>query len=386
MSSFAVNILRLDAVETHPDANSLDIATIGGYQAVVKKEQFRTGDLVAYIPEAAVLPTDLLKHLGFWDEDRQCGTLKGNRGNRVGAIRLRGVLSQGICVEVAQDSAETGQLVLPGRPEDMAFLNVRLGDDVAAPMDIEKYVVPIPIHLSGEVFSTNPALTANFDVEDWKRYPHAIEEGEPVVFTEKLHGSFAGLSLVPEQFAHPEAFGARKNVLLYSKGLGADGLCFKDNAANKNNAHVRATAEAVAALSDAAKVPPVSEPLMLLGETFGAGVQDGLRYGIKSKPEFRVFAAYRGFRGTGRYLDFVELNALCETLGLATAPVLYRGPFSIALMREHAKGKTTFDADHTREGIVVTPQVERRSMDMGRVAVKYLSEAYLLMQGRTDYN
>lgn len=386
MSSFAVNILRLDAVETHPDADSLDIATIGGYQAVVKKEQFRTGNLVAYIPEAAVLPTDLLKHLGFWDEDKQCGTLKGNRGNRVGAIRLRGVLSQGICVEVVQDSAETGQLVLPGRPEDMAFLNVKLGDDVAAPMGIEKYVVPIPIHLSGEVFSTSPTLTANFDVEDWKRYPRAIEEGEPVVFTEKLHGSFTGLSLVPEQFAHPEAFGARKNVLLYSKGFGADGLCFKDNAANKNNARVRATAEAVSALSDATKVPPVSEPLMLLGETFGAGVQGGLRYGIKSKPEFRVFAAYRGFRGTGRYLNFVELNALCATLGLATVPVLYQGPFSIALMREHAKGKTTFDADHTREGIVVTPQVERRSMEMGRVAVKYLSEAYLLMQGRTDYN
>lgn len=386
MSSFAVNILKLDAVETHPNADSLDIATIGGYRSIVKRGQFRAGDLVAYIPEAAVLPKDLLQHLGFWNADKACGTLNGARGDRVKAIHLRGVLSQGICLTVVQDSAETGQLVLPGRPDGMAFLNVRLGDDVAAPLGVEKYQVPVPVHLAGEIFCTDTELTAKFDVEDWKRHPLVFEEGEPVIFTEKLHGTFTGISLVPEKFAHEETFGPRKNVLLYSKGLGAEGMCFKNNAANENNAYVRATAEAIAALSDTTRMAPGEEPFMLLGETFGAGVQDGMNYGIQTKPKFRVFAAIRGFRSTSRYVDFAQLCAICTQLGLDMVPVLYQGPFSAASMRDYANGKTSLQADHTREGLVVTPQMERHAPGLGRVAVKYLSTKYLLMKGRTDYN
>ena len=101
MSSFAVPIKRIRAIEPHPNADAIEFAVIDGYRSIVKKGEFQPGMLVAYIPEASVLPEWLLKHLGLWDEAKGMGRLNGKAGNRVRAIKLRGALSQGICYPVA---------------------------------------------------------------------------------------------------------------------------------------------------------------------------------------------------------------------------------------------------------------------------------------------
>jgi hypothetical protein len=44
------------------------------------------------------------------------------------------------------------------------------------------------------------------------------------------------------------------------------------------------------------------------------------------------------------------------------------------------------DAKHIREGVVVTPVVEREDMRLGRVALKSVSEKYLLRKGGTEYS
>ena len=91
MSTFAVKVVPI-TIEPHPNADALELARVGDYRAVVKKGEFHSGDLVAYIPEGAVLPPELIEHMGL------TGRLAGKDANRVKAVRLRGALSQGLCL------------------------------------------------------------------------------------------------------------------------------------------------------------------------------------------------------------------------------------------------------------------------------------------------
>lgn len=384
MSSFAVPVKRIRAIEPHQNADSLEFAVVDGYRSIVKKGQFQAGALVAYIPEGSVLPPWLLESLGLWDAQKGCGKLNGKEGNRVKAISLRGALSQGICYPVSCDSEGRGQIVTGA--ELGALARVHEGEDLAALLGITKYEPPVPVALAGEVFNAGQRLTLSFDVENWKSYPDIIAEGEEVVFTEKLHGTCTVVAILPHEDAHAEAFGERRNILIFSKGLGAKGLVFKNNALNQGNLYVRATRSLVARIDELQRngAESTGAPEFILGETFGPGVQD-LSYG--KEVGFRVFAAAYGYRGSQRYRDwsFVE-GPLKAKLGFETAPVLYRGPFSEAAMREHTDGQTTLAAGHIREGIVMAPAIERYDATIGRVCLKSVSAAYLTRKNGTEYN
>ena len=127
----------------------------------------------------------------------------------------------------------------------------------------------------------------------------------------------------------------------------------------------------------------VEFPNFILGETFGPGVQD-LAYG--NEVGFRVFAAACGYRQNLRYHDWSFLeDSLKSQLGFDLVPVLYRGPFSEKLMRDYTDGKTTMNADHLREGIVIVPAHERIDDAIGRVCLKSVSANYLTRKGGTEY-
>lgn len=361
MSVFKVEVVKLH-IAPHPDADVLELAQVGGYVAVVRKGEFRTGDLAVYIPEGAVVPTEILARMGLE------GKLAGPQKNRVKAARLRGVLSQGL----------VGSFKALG-------IEAREGDDVAERLGITKYEPPTPVALGGEVFNAGRELTLDFDVQNWKSYPDILREGEEVIFTEKLHGTCTIIAILPYKDAHPEAFGERKNVLIFSKGLGAKGLAFKNNERNKDNLYVRATRALVARIDEVQRdTTGVVMPNFILGETFGPGVQD-LTYG--NGVGFRVFAAAYGYRGDQRYQNwsFVE-GSFKAQFNFETVPVLYRGPFSVAAMREHTDGKTAMGADHIREGIVMVPAVERTDPRIGRVCLKSVSADYLTRKNGTEYN
>lgn len=132
------------------------------------------------------------------------------------------------------------------------------------------------------------------------------------------------------------------------------------------------------------------QPVFVMGEVFGAGVQD-LAYGVS--PEgggplgFRVFDAYVGRRGQGAYLDDAALDRACDAMGLARVPVVYRGPYSDAALAEHTTGAEAVSGGqaHLREGVVVRPMSEREDPALGRVQLKSVSDDYLTRRGGTEY-
>jgi len=364
MSTFAVHVVRV-AIEPHDNADALEIARVGDYRSIVRKGQFQSGELVAYIPEQSVLPDALLDELGLR------GKLAGKEANRVKAIKLRGVLSQG--------------LVYPAKP------GWSVGQDVAAELGVRKWEPPAPpAHMNGVCYAAGLDRCMRYDIENFKAYPDVLQADEPVVFTEKIHGTWAQVGYLP-----PGMVEMHGHLVVSSKGLAAKGLAFIPDAPdNANNLYLRvARGMTIDRRISEVFVAELAadQPIFVLGEVFGAGVQD-LGYGAKADPNgvlgFRVFDIYVGRAGQGQYLGDEALETACAALGLPRVPVVYRGPFSREAMLAHTDGKETVTGKslHIREGIVVRPTIERRDARLGRVQLKSVSEKYLLRSGGTEYN
>lgn len=348
MSSFTVQCVRISEVLPHPDADRLDYVQVGGYQAVVQKGRFAPGDLAVYVPEGAVIPEDVLRWSNFWDEERGKGMLAGPAGDRVKAVRLRGLLSQGI-------------FVVPDFP-------IFEGEDYATALGIVKYSPPIPAHLAGDVFDAGIGNFSYTDIENIKRYPDIITPGEEVVMTEKLHGTCC-------VFQTHEG-----KLLVSSKGMSAKGLAITENDTNFywRVARRYGVLEALLSLEPESEVAVYAE---------GLAVQD-LKYGYAgSDAEARFFDMARiSASGERVYLPPSDARFYLANIGLPTVPLAYSGPFSQNALAEHTAGKTMLDADHVREGIVVQPVVPRRHEEVGRVILKSVSDQYLTRKGdATEY-
>lgn len=364
MSTFAVYVVTV-TIEPHENADALEIARVGDYRSVVRKGQFRGGELVAYIPEQSVLPAALLDELGLR------GKLAGKDGDRVKAIKLRGVLSQG--------------LVYPARPD------WRVGQDVTAELGVRKWEPPPPpAHMNGVCYAAGLDRCMRYDIENFKAFPEVLQPGEEVVFTEKIHGTWAQVGYLP-----PGMVDAHGHLVVSSKGLAAKGLAFIPDAPdNVSNLYLRVARglEIDRRISEVFVAELAADrPVFVLGEVFGAGVQD-LAYGAKADATgalgFRVFDIHVGRPGQGEYLADEALERACAALGLPRVPVVFRGPFSRETMLAHTDGRETVTGKglHIREGIVVRPTRERRDPRLGRVQLKSVSEKYLLRSGGTEYN
>jgi RNA ligase (TIGR02306 family) len=246
MSTLRVTAERL-TVHPHPNADALELAQVGLFRAVVAKGAYRTGDWAVYIPENALLPDALIDELGL------TGRLAGSKRNRVKAIRLRGEISQGI---VCRPRALADRDLAAAHGE---------GADFAAELGVTKWVPEIPVHMGGEVVPA-PDLLRWIEVENAKRYPDVFTPGEPVVATEKIHGTACLFTLIAEtgeEFASSKGHGSRNFGLAYAE----DNLYWR-------SVKVHGVPEAARRIAERFGADRVG----VFGEVFGAGVQD-LGYG-----------------------------------------------------------------------------------------------------------
>ncbi len=354
MSTLRVTAEAL-TVHEHPGADALELAQVGLYRAVVAKGAYRTGDVAVYIPEQAVLPAALIEELGL------TGRLAGGSGDRVKAVRLRGELSQGI---VCRPAALAGVDLARAAAE---------GTDFAERLGITKWAPPIPPTMSGDTEAA-PGLLPWVDIENIQRHPDVFAPGEPVVVTEKLHGSACLLTYVA----------ADGRVHVSSKGFGAKSLALREDPRNLYWRAVRGhgVADAAARLAERLGASRVG----VFGEVYGDGVQD-LSYGADGRRDtlgYAVFDVSAEIDGQVRWLDAAAL--LDGQLPLV--PRLYERPYDAGRVLELASGRETVSGRglHLREGVVIRPAVERYSpVTGGRAIAKAVSAAYLTRKGGTEY-
>lgn len=352
---FDVKVVKL-IIEAHTNADALEIARIGDYQSIVRKGQFKTGDLAAYIPEQALVPPDLIEEMGL------TGRLAGAGKNRVKAVKLRGVLSQGLCLAAREGWIE--------------------GQDVTEILGITKYEPEIPPALAGNVWFATKRRTLSYDIQNIKTYPHVLQDDEVIVICEKVHGTNFCCGAVLD--ADP----VEGDIIVQSKGLGGKGLALKvHDPLNAQNLYIRASRDYDLHRITREARDKYGVSVYIFGEVFGRGVQD-LAYGADNGQAiqgFRVFDVYLRdpYEDKTRFLNDSELDSFCEEYGLTRVPVLYRGPYSKEILLEMTNGRETVSGAglHIREGVVVRPVIERNVPPFGRVQFKSISEAYLLRGG-----
>lgn len=349
MSTFRVEVTRIDEVLPHPNADRLELVRIRGWKAVAARGAHTAGETVVYIPEDAVVPEPALAALGL------TGKLAGKEHNRVKAIRLRGELSQGLLMPMDVLHALAGT---DGHAP---------GTDVAEALGITKWEEPIPAHLAGRAIPWPVWMHKYTDIENIKNFPGVLHDGEPVVFTEKLHGACATFGM---SAADGELFVASRNLCL---------------ARDEANAYWRVALELdVAGHLRTLLAGAGAANATLYGELLG--VQD-LKYGFVNG---RLGLRWFDVALDGAYQDHDgPAHRLLLARGLERVPLLYAGPFSQAVLAQHTDGATVLGAGHVREGVVVRPAAERYDIDanLGRVILKSVSGEYLTRKGQaTEYH
>lgn len=370
MSTFSCPIVELQ-IKEHPNADAIEIAEVGLFQSIVKKGQYKSGELAVYIPENTLIPEQLLRSMDMWDSDRNKGRCGGAAGNRVKPIKLRGVVSQGLICPLS--------LV----PSEGPF---EIGDDVSALLGTIKHEQVVPAAFRGQSAGDMAGLTPNFDVENLKKSPWVFEEGEAIRITEKLHGTCCIIGVFPEGYLaehgkDPEKF-YKGRVYVGTKNLTKKGIVFNPN--KDMSIYTQVTSEA--GILEKLLSLPISVPYVVMGEIFGPGVQD-LHYGLQ-KPEFRAFEGWSFIEGSWRPWLQAKLNFFLKYLEIPQVPVFYEGPYQgIDHLKSFVDGVSTLcdpprtpgAKKHTREGIVV------RGDGNGKL-FKLISNDYLFRKGeQTEY-
>ena len=371
MSEVTVTVERIEVVESHPQADRLEIAKVAGTQTIIVKGQFKAGDLCVYFPSDILLPLDLserlgiqkyLKHALFDDQRIAC---------RVAATRLRGTPSYGFAQPLASC------------PELPRYVYSSL--DVTTAFRAIKYEPPVKVYRgydggTGEVWGGLAREPANFhrytDIQQYRKYHHLLEAGMPVRITEKIHGSQSRIGLLKVddewQFVAGSHKTARKQIdpegqlSIYWEPLQRAGVL-----------------QMLTDLCNVGDVP--TNDVILFGELYGPGVQD-LSYGIPAgEIGWRLF----DIMVNGRFLDWPLIKLHCGlSYDIETVPLLYEGPFSSDLVEQFTYGPTTVIGEikskfKGREGIVITPLVEQWC-HIGRLILKNVSADYLDRKGAED--
>lgn len=322
MSEHSVNIVEITEIRPHDNADLLEVIPIGGWQAVVRKGQFKSGDRAVYIEPDYMVPTSRPEFAFLAREGRDLHRLK--------AIRLRGVLSFGLLIPV---------------PEN---INGDVGADIMSELGITRYEPKIALAAADDLpFDQWPQVySSKFDVESLQRFPETLTIGESVLVTEKIHGANARY--------------------LWTEGVFYMGSRSRWLRPNSDHPWGRASATDPRIEEWCEAHPDV----VLYGEIYGP-VQS-LKYGSPNEVRFAAFAASE--RG-----EWWDTERLLSDASLPCVPLIWRGPYEPTLVAELAEQDSqipTAESGHMREGVVIVPEHERRDDRIGRVALKLISNRY----------
>lgn len=324
-----VSVQRVDHLEPIPGADNILKARVMGWDVVVKKGEFVSGDPCVFFEIDSLLP-----------EGAPWAEFMRPRSFRVKTARLRGVLSQGLALPVSILSGEVPAV----------------GTDVRERLGVVKYE-PVPTD-TREVAGAFPGQVPRTDEIRLQSALGVLDEirGQDFYVTTKLDGTSA-------TFFRPLE--------------GALVVCSRNWALTPEAHHPARRVAARYALDT--RLPP---GFAVQGEVCGPGIQRN-RLGLE-EVELFVFSVHD--TRTGRFLDQAGFLAFCAEHGLRTVPVEHSVTGEAAQVFEHSLehylklAQGTYPGTRNRkEGIVVRPRFERLSATLGgRLSFKVINNDFLL--------
>lgn len=335
-------IRRITVIEPIPGADAIECAWVNGWSVVVKKGEFKVGDLAVYM-EIDSVPPDEPQYRFLWKN-----TEMRPNNFRIRTIKLRGQLSQGILFPLSV-------------VDDHAFLQE--GDDITEALGVTKYEPPLPAgsaNVAGQFFDGVPKTD-----EDRVQNRHDLIEalrGRAYYITVKCDGASMTVAMhdgVPKV--------ASRNYRLTDA----------PDSAYWNAARNAGLLDMVKSFAD------IGQDIAVQGELVGPGIQ-GNKLGLKDHQCY-VFNIYD--RGEGRYWTLAEMMQF-DVIGpdggrswpdFPIVPIVTVGHLfnesqeSLLAMAEGKYAGTT----NEREGIVI-----RSNDDLGpRISFKAISNRFLLKGG-----
>lgn len=362
MGDWQPQVVKIEKIEKHPNADLLSIATVlGDYPVIIKTGQYQVGNLAAYLPIDTVCPdTEQFyflcpKAYERYEEDgeikqRQVGNkyLEGQVPEKyriLKAKRIRNIFSMGMLVDVPA-GLTLGDLVI-----DVLQLK-KWEEDID---DGENHNAP---KLKGRNAASPPKGWAipYYDIEGLRKYINCIGENEEVVLTEKVNGSNASYCWDGEKLW-------QKSRNFYKKpdpddSWVAAGIRYDLENKLKNY------------------------PMMVFFCELHGQVKN-FRYDLQIENgqmhlKLRFFDIYDV--KNNKFLDYDDLLLILNKLNLDPVPELYRGKWlGKENMYPYAEGNTTLGGTHLKEGFVMKPIKERFEPKLGgRMILKLVGEGYNL--------
>jgi len=171
MSSLIVEVCKIDKVSSHPNGDYLEIAHIKGWNCIVRKDQYKKGDKIVYIPPDSILPVELAERLGVRNY------LAGSNKDRVKCAKLRGEMSEGLVIDCEDPTWE-------------------IKKDVKEILGILKYEPPIRA-TPGDGAPEDPFFDKFTEIENIKNFPEIFKQNEPLAISPKLNGDNSWYAILP---------------------------------------------------------------------------------------------------------------------------------------------------------------------------------------------
>ena len=316
-----VTIQKVKDISVIPDSDFLELAHIMGWQCVVKKGEFKAGDLGVYYEVDSFLPLDeryeFLRNSSF-RENADNGI-----GFRIRTMKMRGQLSQGLLLPL-EKFPELKGLGEGGLQEG----GLSEGLDVTETLNVKKWYIPETAAAGGTIIGERPN---GIPASDEIRIQSALElldqlRGKPYYITTKMDGTSGIVYCID----------------------GKIGCCSR-------NKEIKDEADAlywapVYTYGLKEKLASLGKNIVLTGEICGPGIQKNkLRL---AATEWYIFDVKDW--DAGKYLPYDEACSLCAELGIPVVPLEERGEqfdYSLETLLEKAKGKYLSGLD--KEGIVV---------------------------------
>ncbi len=90
-------IRRIDEIRPIEGADAIEAAVVGGWVVVIKKGEFKAGDLAVYLEIDSWVPHEIAPFLSKGQEPRE---YNGVKGERLRTVKLRGTTSQGLLLKL----------------------------------------------------------------------------------------------------------------------------------------------------------------------------------------------------------------------------------------------------------------------------------------------
>ncbi|MFA6049736.1 MAG: RNA ligase (ATP) [Candidatus Paceibacterota bacterium] len=341
MSIHEVKVVKITEILPHPNADTLELIPVWGYTCAVRKDTHKVGDLAVYVEPDYEVPLDR-SEFSFLSKPG-----KTRARHRIAVKRLRGMYSQGLLIPAPEGAQE--------------------GDNLMEALGITRYEPPEEMMVKGAFAEKGPEFTTpKYDLENHKKYKDLLVLGEAVILTAKIHGTNARYVWAEDRmWCGSRTQWKMKPGTMANFGKDQEPIEVKANAwwnALEQNPWIETWCKA-------------NPGVVLYGEVYGPQVQRGFHYGLpNNKLGFAVFDIFRD----GRWVPNAEFSSDPIYTSINFVPTVYSGPYDPDVVDALAEVSETFNgAGHVREGLVIKVVNERWNYNIGRVALKHVSNRYL---------